>query len=189
MGDKIKYYSKTAVVPLLMIVISSVLGSISAGKMSDARCETLFGYLSNFFADVPTFGSGVFYGTLKKQLIVWGIITVSGWLLPGFLLNIAAVCERSFVIGYTSAGICRVYGIKGVAVCAGLFPEMLLYIPLLAVFSSISLKMSFLSHENKKVFLGKYILMSIFFLSVFCGISLFQSFLTTTFMQWISKLL
>lgn len=189
MWDKFKLYSKMAVVPLLAILISSVWGAISAGKMSEVQCGDLSGYLTKFFSEVPSSGSTVFFGALKKQLIIWFVITVSGGLLPGFLLNICAVCERSFVIGYTFAGFCRVYGLKGIAACVAMLPEMLLYIPILTVFSSISLKMSFLSHENKKVFLGKYILMSIFFLSVFCAVSVFQSFLTTIFMKWISTIL
>lgn len=189
MSDKLKFrfYTKTALVPAIIILIAAVCGSISAGIISEEQCGTLTGYLENFFKDVPGADKGIIYSSLKKQIAVWFFVAVSGWVLPGFLLNVATVCERGFVIGYTTAGFFRVYGLSGIKACAALLPEMLFYIPILTFFSSISLKMSFLSHENKKKFLGKYVLICLFFLSVFCAVSVFQSFFTTTFMRWISK--
>lgn len=189
MSDKLKFrfITKTTLVPAIILLVAAVCGSISAGRISEEQCGNLSGYLVNFFENVPGVDKGIIYSGLKKQIAVWFFIAVSGWVLPGFLMNVATVCERGFVIGYTSAGFFRVYGLSGIKACAALIPEMLLYIPLLTFFSSISLKMSFLSHENKKNFLGKYVLTALFFLSVFCAVSVFQSFLTTTFMQWISK--
>ncbi len=189
MSEKIKHtcFSKTVIIPMVIILIAALCGSISAGRISEAECDNLSGYLVNFFKDVPGIDKTLLYSSLKKHITVWFMIAVSGCILPAFLLNVATVWERGFVIGYTAAGFCRVYGLKGVTACVALFPEMVFFIPVLAIFSSFSLKMSFLSHENKKVFFGKYIFSVIFFLSVFCGISVFQTFLTTTFMRWISS--
>ncbi|MBR3909432.1 MAG: hypothetical protein IKJ50_06920, partial [Clostridia bacterium] len=47
---------------------------------------------------------------------------------------------------------------------------------LLVFFSAISLKMSFFRHEQKKIFLKKYIFCILIFLPIFCAVSILQTF-------------
>lgn len=191
MGDKTQLGSifKIMTIPLLIILIAVVCGSINAGLTTDAEKEALSGSLVSFFQEVPKGDKVLFLNSLKKHLLVWSFITVSAAFMPAFVINAATLWERGYVIGYTAASFCRIYGIKGIMAEIALLPEMLIFIPILVFFSSISLKMSFLSHDNKKYFLKKYIFFVIICLSVFCVVSVFQTFVTTIFMSGIAKAL
>ena len=176
-------------IPLLAILLGSVFGCMGAVEIESAGVKEIEGYFKNFFGQVSVGGTDLFFSSLKKYLVVWALIFLSGFNIVGFLVNTFSICARGYIIGYTSACLCRIYGFKGILACMGLVPEMLVFIPVLVIFSSISLKMSFFAHENKKNFFRKYFIISLIFLSVFCVVSLFQTFLTTTFMTLISKAL
>lgn len=191
MSEKIRltYVSKMIIIPAMILLAAVIFGSINAGCISDVESKNLSAYLAGFFEQIPKSDKTLLFSSLKKNFTVWFLFSISGAVLPAFLVNVATLLERGFVIGYTSASFCRIYGIKGVLACLSLLPEMVIFVPILVVFSSISLKMSFLSHENKKVFLRKYLFFVFFFLSVFCVVSVFQTFATTIFMSWASKAL
>ena len=188
-GIRAALFSKITLLPIIILVFATIYGSVSAGGIEAEQTAELAGYFHNFFGEVPKGGSGLLLSSAKKYLLVWFLIFLSGPILPGFIINIGTVWERGFAIGYTSACFYGVYGAKGIFACLTLLPEMLVFVPILVFFSSISLKMSFFAHENKKLFLKKYFLFSIFFLTAFCVVSLFQTFLTTTFMRVISRVL
>ena len=187
--NRFSLVSKITIIPMAAILLGVILGSVSAGKMDITGIKELEGYFDNFFGQVGTGDLNLFLSSFKKYFVVWLLVFSSGLVVPGFLINIFTLCRRGYIIGYTSGCFCRIYGLKGVLACMGLVPEMLIFIPVLAVFSSISLKMSFFAHENKKLFFRKYFLISLIFLSVFCAVSGFQTFLTTTFMSLISRVL
>ena len=186
---KLTVFSKITLIPLAAILAGVVFGSVGAGRIESADTTELTAYFNNFFGQVPSGNMELFFSSLKKYFVVWVLIFSSGFIIPGSVINIFSVWRRGYIIGYTSGCFCRVYGVKGIIACVGLLPEMLVFIPVLAFFSSISLKMSFFAYENKKLFLKKYLFFSFIFLSVFCVVSCLQTFLTTIFMSIISKLL
>lgn len=180
-------FTKYTVIVLVLFTVAIICGSVSAGMIAGEEMDTLINYMKGFFDSVPTVSLGLALSSLKKYGLIWLGVFVSGFLLPGFILNAYIVAERGYVIGYTVGGFLKVYGAKGVLACCSLLPELLFYIPVFVLFSSISLKMSFSRKDDKNNFLKKYILISLIFLSVFCVVSFFQTFMTTTFMALISS--
>ncbi len=185
-GGKFSLFSPIVFVPSLVLLVGVICGSIRAGGIDSSASEEVAGYLGSFFGEVPRGGGELFISSAKKLLALWVLITVSGCFLPGFFLNMYIMAQRGFAIGYTSGCFFGVYGIKGIMACISLVPEMLVFLPALIYFSSISLKMSFSAYDNKKVFLRKFILISLIFLTVFCVVCVFQTFVTTIFMRCIS---
>ena len=180
-------FTKYTVIVLVLFTVAIICGSASAGMIAGEEMDTLINYMKGFFDSVPTVSLGLALSSLKKYGLIWLGVFVSGFLLPGFILNAYIVAERGYVIGYTVGGFLKVYGAKGVLACCSLLPELLFYIPVFVLFSSISLKISFSRKDDKNIFLKKYILISLIFLSVFCVVSFFQTFMTTTFMALISS--
>lgn len=180
-------FTKYTVISMILFTAAIVCGGIGVGMLVGEEMETLTNYLQGFFESVPKVSAGLAYNSMKKYTLVWVGVFISGFIMPGFLLNVYTLAERGYVIGYTIGGFLRVYGAKGILACCSMLPELLLYIPVFLIFSSISLKMSFFRKENKKNFSRKYILTSLIFLSVFCVVSFLQTFLTTTFMSLISN--
>ncbi len=178
--------TKYTVISLVLFTAAIICGGIGVGMIAGEEMEALSRYMQGFFDSVPKADISLAFSSLKKHAVVWAMVFTSGFLLPGFLLNFYTVVERGYVIGYTIGGFLKVYGFKGLLAGCSLLPELLLYIPVFLLFSSISLKMCFCKKENKKNFLRKYIIYSLIFLSVFCVVSFFQTFLTTTFMSFIS---
>ena len=179
-------FTKYTIIAIILFTASIIWGSISAGMIAGEEMVTLSDYMKGFFSGVPAVSAGLALNCLKKYCLTWLGLFLSGFVLPGFLLSGYILGERGYVIGYTIGGFLKVYGAKGILACCSLLPELLFYIPVLVLFSSISLKMSFSRKENKNIFLKKYILISLIFLSVFCVVSFFQTFMTTTFMALIS---
>lgn len=189
MFDNMSYSAvrKAAVIPALFLAAGAVFGSICAGRISGEESAELYGYLSGFFGSVSGADSTVLLSSVKQYGILWLILAVSGCALPGVLPNMLVVSKRGFVTGYTAACFYKIYGYNGVFVCMSLLPEMLVFLPALIVFSSFSLKMSFLNRENKRFFFKKYLLILIIFLSIFCAVSILQSYATTIFMKAVSS--
>ena len=179
-------FTKYTIIALILFTAAIICGGVGVGMLAGEDLETLTNYMQGFFDSVPKVSAGLALSSMKKYVLLWTIVFVSGFIMPGFILNAYTVAERGYVIGYTIGGFVRVYGAKGIFACCSLLPELLFYIPVFILFSSISLKMSFFKKDNKKIFLRKYVLTSFIFLSVFCVISFLQTFLTTTFMSLIS---
>ena len=186
-NTKLFSITKYTVITLIIFTAAIICGSIGAGMIAGEEMETLTGYMKGFFDNVPKASVGLALSSLKKYALVWLGVFAAGFVMPGVLLNFYTLGERGYIIGYTIGGFLRVYGAKGILACLSLLPELLFWIPVFVLFSSISLKMSFLRKDGKKIFLKKYILISLIFLSVFCVVSFFQTFLTTTFMAVISS--
>ncbi len=180
-------FTKYTVIALCLFTVAIICGSVGAGMIDGEKMDTLTDYMQGFFDSVPKVNMVLALNSLKKYCLIWLGVFISGFFLPGFLLNAYIVAERGYVIGYTIGGFFKVYGAKGILACCSLLPELLFYIPVFMVFSSISLKMSFSRKDDRKIFLKKYILISLIFLSVFCVVSFFQTFMTTTFMTLISS--
>lgn len=180
-------FTKYTVIALCLFTVAIIFGSVGAGMIDGEKMDTLTDYMQGFFDSVPKVNMGLALNSLKKYCLIWLGVFISGFFLPGFLLNAYIVAERGYVIGYTIGGFFKVYGAKGFLACCSLLPELLFYIPVFVVFSSISLKMSFSRKDDKKNFLKKYIVISLIYLSVFCVVSFFQTFMTTTFMTLISS--
>ncbi len=186
---RLSLVSKAVFVSSAALFIGVIIGAVGQIRTGLWHTGEIQSYFQNFFGAVPRADKQMLYAALDKYFIVWMLIFASGFFMPGALVNIFAVLKRGYVIGYTSACFYNVYGIKGVLPCLALIPEMFIFVPVLTFFSSISLKMSFFSHETKKLFFKKYLFWSLIFMSVFCMVSLFQTFLTTIFMRIISRLM
>jgi len=180
---------KMSVIPLIILVLAVACGGICACRISGAESESLYEYFSALFVSQEKAGKGMLINSVCSMAVVWAAIAVSGTVLPGVLLNLAVVVYRGFISGYTGAGFWRIYGYRGILMSVAMLPETVIFLTALVFFSAISLKMSFFRHEQKKIFSKNYFLWVIIFLSIFCVVSVLQTFATTIFMSLLSRFL
>lgn len=179
-SSKIPY--RFVVISVVLFTFGLIFGSIYASKASS---KELGEYFSSFFSSEKNISWDNFKLVILKNLIIWSIIAFSSSFAIGSLLNIFILAHRGFVTGYTLASLCKCFGANGMFFCGAMLPEMLLLIPTITFFSAISLKMSFSKHETRKFFLKNFLLILFLTFSIFCVVSLVQTFLTTIFMNLI----
>lgn len=180
---------KISFIPLCVMALAMICGSLSMCGISEAESKELYEYFSAYFLSPVFADRNMVVNSLCKAFILWGVISASGAFLTGILFNQAVVAYKGFLSGYTAAGFCIIYGQKGLVLCCAFLPETVLFFTALAFFSAISLKMSVFRHEQKKIFLKRYIINVLIFLPIFCVVSILQTFLTTIFMNLISCIL
>ena len=175
-----KYFPhRFAAAATAFITIGIILGGLYAlGTSEDVLSE----YFSEFFKSLSAPRSDI-REILLKNFMIWSGIALSSIVMVGSAINVYTVVHRGFVTGYATVCLCKSFGAKGMLLCTAMLPEMLLLIPITVFFSAFSLKMSFSRNEFKKNFLKKFLCISLFSLTIFCVVSLFQAYLTTTFMN------
>ena len=166
---------------IIVLTAGVIAGSVYAG-ISGENTDTLVTYFNDVFGNM-SMNSNSFKSIFIRWTILCAVISVSGTVLPGSIFNISTVGYRGFVTGYTTACFFRAYSLKGIFLGMSLLPEFIISLPVIIIFSSISLKMSFSKYENKKKLFGKYLLVCVIFFAIFCVISIFQAYLTTIFMR------
>ena len=170
-----------------VFVFGVMIGSIYLMKLSDASAAGEF--LNNYFNGIKNGVNklSVFKNSLWHNLIMLFVMFVSGFFKIGFIAVGACLARKGFIMGFTAAAFYRFYGIKGILMGLSYLPSVLVAVPAMLLYASISTAASM--EPNKKKFLIYYIFITIFIVTIFCGASLLEGFVTTIFMKSASNLL
>lgn len=173
------------VIASFFLVAGVVLGSVYLEKMGQA--ESVKTYLGTFFSGLLQSSNNwtVFQNTLREYGILFVVIFLAGFLKPGWVLTLAMVLKKGFVVGFTSASLLKSYGIKGILGIVSTMPGILIAMPALIIFSAVSLNFSVCPEKKEKNMLISYLFFSFLILAIFCIASLAEGYLTTTFMKMI----
>ena len=68
-------YKKLMIFPLIILFLSVVWGSISAGAISGSEHESLTQYLNVFFERIPDMNFAMLCSSMKKYIIIWIEVT------------------------------------------------------------------------------------------------------------------
>ncbi len=183
-NDK-KYLSQKTLLMLIIYIIGIVLGAIYCTLLASQFDDSLYSYLSDFFQRIKE--ESQYLKTLKNSLFtnirLFFILFVCSYFRPGSLLIMSTAGIKGFVAGFASGIFIKYYGIKGILLNLLSLPSNLLFLPAFLVLSAASAIMSSDRKNSDKSQKRKYIVLAICCLTIFCVSSVFDSFLTTTFMK------
>lgn len=185
-----QYVFKKAFIMLLVYLAGIVCGSVYCAFLPPHQDSSLTSYLSDFFMRI---GDGLDYiqilkSSLLKSSGIFLVIFILSFFRFGGIGIILTVASKGFGAGFASGIFSKYYGARGILICLSSSPSALLFIPVLLFFAASSAIMSSDRRNADKFEKRKYILLSICCLTIFCVSSLFDSFLTTTFMKLIAPI-
>ena len=102
-------------------------GALAANLLPMEEKEELAHFLqvAEELSEIPSFWA-LFWKYLKYDILIW----LGGWLQMGIFLSGAAFLFRSISLGFTSAMMMTVYGVKGIwKVTTSFLPQNILLIP------------------------------------------------------------
>lgn len=130
--------------------------------------------------------AGIIKKTLKSNTLLFCIIAVASLFKYGPFISAFFLLRKGFISAFTSAAMSDVYGFSGLLFSSGSLTEVLIFIPLLAFFSAISVFVS----KNRRTFEKRdkiiYIIFSLVVFTIFCGCAFLEGIITTTFMKWLA---
>lgn len=179
---------KFLLISCLVLVLAIIAGSIFCGMTGVEKSIEIKEYLTSFLTttkDLDCYNTTV--GALKEFGMIFIAVFISAFFKAGVLLNAFVLAKRGFVIGFTLSSFFKIFGVSGILLIVSMLPELLIFLPVLLVFSSNSTKMSVLRFETKKNFLFLFVVFSIFFGAIFCVSAFLNGYLTTIFMRIVSS--
>ena len=128
----------------------------------------------------------VIYSSIKSYSIMLILIFLSSFSKCGPMLAFCLLIRKGFVNAFTTSALINVYGLGGIALSLSCIVQIMVLIPLMAIFSAVT---AFTS-QNKGKFEKRdkiiYIIFSMAIFTIFCGCALLEGILNTTFMKWVA---
>lgn len=128
----------------------------------------------------------VIYSSIKSYSIMLILIFLSSFSKCGPILAFFLLIRKGFVNAFTTSALINVYGFGGIALSLSCIVQIMVLIPLMAIFSAVTVFTS----ENKGKFEKRdkiiYIIFSMAIFTIFCGCALLEGILNTTFMKWVA---
>ena len=128
----------------------------------------------------------VIYSSIKSYSIMFLLIFLSSFSKCGPILAFFLLIRKGFVNAFTTSALINVYGLGGIALSLSCIVQIMVLIPLMAIFSAVT---AFTS-QNKGKFEKRdkiiYIIFSMAIFTIFCGCALLEGILNTTFMKWVA---
>ncbi len=173
---------------LLLLAAGVIAGSVYLVKSSASSGEGIKAYIENFFAMIAENKNSmeVFKNSLIEGVISLGIIFAMGFFRLGFVITGAVLVRKGFIMGFTAASFFKFYGLRGMLVMLSTTPTVIITLPALLLFSTVSVKISLIKEKKQKNLIFSYIFLLAAMISIFCVASLAEGYLTTTFMNWLS---
>lgn len=145
----------------------------------------LYTYLSQFFesfsADANRFT--IFKNSLGDNLKIVLLLALCGFFKFGVVGSLGCCAVKGFINGFTTAAFVRYYGIKGLLVPLSSLLSTVMFIPVFILFCAFSACFSLKKDKRNKNSIGFFLIFSLLCLTVFCLVSVFDGYVTTTFMK------
>lgn len=188
---KEKSGSNFYILQYVLLFLGVLAGSVYLSKSASGADNGIQTYLVNFIDGIKNGVDkySVFKSSLKSNIFVTVIIFICAFFKAGIIPVSLIMLKEGFISGFTSSAFIKYYGIKGVGAMLCIMPSMLIYLPILVIFSSVSCAIALKNGSRDKNILISFIFFSIAVFSVFCGSSLCEGYVTTIFMKLLSKVL
>jgi len=149
--DYIRDNKRQYAVVISALLIGLVLGSFSAVSLDGGQFDALSSYTDNFFSSYnlqPISKTGVFLSSLLSNLKTVFFLWLSGLWAGLIPLTLFHTGVRGYRLGFSTAFFVSAYSSKGLlfAVLA-MLPQMLIFLPALAVYAVFSIKYSISSKK------------------------------------------
>ena len=131
-----------------IVCLSFLLGVLGGALMANLLPPEAKGELSLFWQErtmsVPSF-LDVFWKYLKYDILIW----LGGWMQMGLFLSGAVFLFRSMAVGFTSAMLIAMHGIKGLLRAISFLPQNFLLVP--AYILMMSAALYYMTHWQEEV--------------------------------------
>ena len=124
--------------------------------------------------------------SFKSYMIIFLGIAISMFFKHGYLLSFFLICRAGFINSFTISSMVDVYGGTGLLLALSSIIQILVIIPLLALYTAVAY---FFSKKRKELGKREKIIYIIFFIAIFTifsGCSALEGIITTTFMKWLA---
>lgn len=164
------------------VSIGALYAAQAAGKTDQALLEYLDGYFQT--AQAQNNSITVFKTALVDNFKLTLLLFICGFFKIGIVGTVACVGLKGFVSGFTTAALVKYYGAKGLVVNLCGLPAALLLFPALIFFAVNSAAFACMHEKWNKNSTGKYMMLALACLTIFCISAVADGFLTTTFMKF-----
>lgn len=173
---------------IIYAAIFCLIAGIIAGAVYMAYSgsgEELYNYLTNFFDGFSADGKRfeIFKNSMSDNLKLYIIITACAFFKAGAAGALACCAYKGFASGFTTAAFVKYYGIRGLLVPLSSLFSGIIYMPVLIIFCTYSAAFSLARGKKGKNALGKFLFFSLICLTIFCIVSFFDGYVTTTFIK------
>ncbi|MDD6483905.1 MAG: stage II sporulation protein M [Clostridiales bacterium] len=172
-----------------VILLSAGVCAGSVYLMSLDDTTELCGFLGSYFNGLSEGANraAAFKNALKSNTVLVLVMFLSGFFRIGAAAVGLCLARQGFVMGFTTAALYRIYGMRGMLVSLSFLPASVLSVPAMLMYASLCASLSPV-RAGKKIILY-YIFVTFFIITIFCAASFLEGYLTTTFMQSASKFL
>ena len=169
---------------VFFIFIAAIIGgSVYCAMLGDNEFSSVKEYFTSYI------NSSINKEALLKNALISNIslgiiIMICGMFKAGAFIAPAAVFREGFNTGFCIAGLCRCFGFSGAVIGGASQLHLMLFIPLMVITVSLSIKICFDFKENQKNFKIFFVFFQIFMITIFCGFAFFQTYVNTIFMKF-----
>ena len=182
-----KIINKWYIISFSMIFLGVLVGALyytyKFSNTADVK-NYLDGYVNSLRNGMSL--RSVIYSSIKSYSIMFILIFLSSFSKCGPILAFFLLIRKGFVNAFTTSALINVYGLGGIALSLSCIVQIMVLVPLMAVFSAVT---AFTS-QNKGKFEKRdkiiYIIFSMAIFTIFCGCALLEGILNTTFMKWVA---
>lgn len=186
-GNNRKTIGVLYIIAFTVIMAGVILGTSYYGykfiKSADVK-----NYLDNYIDSLRNGMnlSALIKSSIKSYSLIFICIVIASFFKIGPFFIGAVLLRKGFISAFTTAAMIDVYGFKGVILSGATIVNIIVFIPILALLSALSV---FYSKNRKDMEKSDKIIYIIFLtvtFTIFCGCAFCEGFLTTTFMKWIA---
>ncbi len=145
--------------------------------------DEIYAYLSRFFenfsADENRFV--IFKNSIWDNLKLLIFVAFCGFFKFGLVGILTASVTKGFISGFTTATFVRYYAARGLLVPLASALSSIIFIPTFIIFCTVSAKFS--SERKTKKSIGLFFCVCLICLTIFCVVSFFDGYVTTTFIK------
>lgn len=173
---------------LLMLGIFTLgiaIGAIYSAGMGKADSDEVYKYLCDFFENNTRSGMEIFLTSFFDNLKLFFIIFIAGFFKFGMPFIMGAGCMEGFVSGFTTASLIKLMGFKGFLINLSGVLSVLIFVANLVFFGAYAMHFGISGGKRERNEKKAYIVFSAAALTIFCVASLFDGYITTTFMRMI----
>lgn len=177
---------KTWLIVMLVVLASGVsIGALYAAQAAGETDQVLSEYLNGYFqaARAQNNSMTVFKTVMADNFKMAVLLFLCGFFKLGIVGTVACVGLKGFVSGFTTAALVKYYGTKGLLVNLCSLPATLLLFPALIFFAVNAAAFACAQDKWNKNAMGRYLLLALACLTIFCVAAVADGFLTTTFMK------
>ena len=168
-----------------IFVLGTVMGSSYATGMEEDVSTEMYDYLCNYFENSARTNKEIFFASFLDNLEIFSVIFIAGFFKFGTVMTTGVVCMEGFVSGFTHGTLIKLMGWKGFLLGAsGLF-SIMIFVSNLVFYSTFSVNFAVSRQKTDIISKKRYMIISAIALTIFCIASVFDGYITTTFMNLI----